>query len=238
MSLADFAAQISFTTRFETDKICGIITDSYNAADYDSVLGGYLYVKAIPHTFIRPVFCDALFSNDGTNFTPNGQVLEDLSASLNVFSDANNIYIMNTANSGTVSYKIVCTWIDNYDPSNPLITPMLIESSTTAKYYFDTRANYQKILLPGEVTLNGTGTQDIEHSLDYAPHYKIFFESLPGQVWPAISGGTQDIWFFDNINQHEIYATINNLNLTLNYNGPNIDFRVWLKIYYDGEVSA
>lgn len=243
MSQVSNVADIAFSTAFLTDKICGVLTGSYSAAsaNYLAPSGGGtpLYQYAIPHSFKRPVMCEGLYSSDNSRFIPMGQSGPGGSSNpLNVYSDSNYIYILSLQNVGTQYYKIICTWIDDYDATNPLITPVL---QTTGSAYFDTRQNYQKILSSGVVSVSNpgvgnTGTHTIAHNLGYAPDYKLFFESLPNQVWPQINGGAQDTWIYNYNNQYELFGIVDDNNLVISYDGGNssaASLRIWYKIYYD-----
>lgn len=230
MSQQSNVQNINFSTAFSIDKICGVLSNTFTASTFN--LGGYLYQYSIPHNFTRPIFCDALFSSDGTNYVPNGQA--DTTYSYNVYSDSSNIYLLTTANSGTFYYKEVSTWIDNYDTTNPLISPVFQTTLPTQDTtYFDSRKNYQKIYKENVITFAAAGgTQPIAHNLGYISNYKIFFESLPGQVWPSISGGAQDIWFYS-ADQHECYGVMDSSNLTITVSSGTASCRVWYRIYYD-----
>jgi len=238
MSQISNVQNINFSTAFAIDKICGVLSNTFTAGA--PTLGGYLYQYTIPHSFTRPTFCDALFSKDGTNYVPNGQA--DTSNSYNIYSDSSNIYLITTATSGTIYYKEVSTWIDDFDNTNPLVSPTFQTTLPTSdNTYFDSRKNYQKVLQQNVVSLSSpgagmVGTYTVNHNLGYVPNYKIFFESLPGQVWPSISGGAQDIWFYDTAHQYECYGVINSTTLTISYScgaSAAANFRVWYRIYYD-----
>lgn len=239
MSQQTNAKNINYSSTFSTDKICGVLSNTFTAGSFN--LGGYLYQYTIPHSFTRPVFCDALFSTNGTTFVPNG--ISDTSNSYNVYADANNIYLLTTANSGTIYYKEVSTWVDNYDSTNPLITPTLQTTLPTSTLtYFDSRQNYQKVLLSNVVTLNNPGVGNlgklvVTHNLGYIPRSRLFFESLPGQIWPSIWGGAQDIWLYDPAHQFECVGAMTNSELGISYQGGTssaASFRVWYEVYYDG----
>lgn len=230
-------SDVLFSTAFETDKVCGIYESSYNAASYNTVLGGYLYQTNLAHNFSRPVFCDALFSTDGTNWFPSGQ--GNGTDNVLAYSDSSNIYFITNADTGTIYYKLVCTWINNYDTTNPLIT-FVNNATNTNITAFDSRQNYQKIAFSKIVNLanpglGNIGTCPITHNLGYAPNYKLFFNSLAGQVWPSIAGGTGDFWLYEGT-QYELWGVSNTSTLTLYYDagsGSDTSFDLWYRIYYD-----
>lgn len=230
MSLATNALNVASASELEPDKIVGILTGSYAASSYTDILGGYLYRKWIPHSFGRPVFCEMSWSVDGVNYIDSGSSVGNGSQAALAYADSSNIYILTTSNAGTLSYKVIATWIDNYDNTNPLISPIL---NTTSKFYYDSRSNIPKILSSAPVTISGTGSLPIAHGLSYAPRFKGYFESLTGQVWPLISGGTGDIWLYDAINQMECSAVIDTTNVTLSYIGPVSSRKLWYRIYAD-----
>jgi hypothetical protein len=239
MSQVSNAQNIAFSTAFATDKICGIYNGSFAGTAYDTVYAGYLYVKKIPHTFGRPVMCEGLFSYDNTNFFPSGTGYS-IGTSFCMYSDNSFIYILYENTINTVYYKIVATWIDNYDLNNPLITPVLSSSSSYTKF-FDSRYNYQKVLMSGVITLPNPGVGvdtpvSINHNLGYLPNYKLYFESLPNQVWEQIGGGSQDVFLYNSAQQFELYdeCTTTTLNLHLlsgSSSAPTA--RCWYRIYYD-----
>ena len=242
MSQASHASDIAFSTAFLTDKICGIYSGTFSESNSTYLPGinyaNSLYQYAIPHPFQRPVLCEGYYVG-ATGNVPFGQRPSGSGDAANVYSDSQNIYILTLGNLGTITYKIIATWIDDYDTSNPLIVPQL---NTTNNFpYFDTRNNYQKVLIEDVVTLNNpgvgnTGTYTIPHNLGYKPDFKIFFESLPNQVWPQISGGAADLWVYNGSAQYEILGVVDDNNLILSYDGLSSSaptFRVWYRIYYD-----
>jgi len=229
---------VLFSTAFETDKVCGLYENSYNAASYNSVLGGYLYQTNLAHNFTRPVFCDALFSFDGSSWFPSGE--GNSTGRCIVYSDASNIYFVSSMDTGTIYYKLVCTWINNYDTTNPLIT-FVNDASNNSVTAFDSRQNYQKIDLSDVVSLanpgaGNTGTHTITHDLGYAPNFKLFFNSLPGQVWPSIAGGSGDAWLYNSGSQYEAWGVANSSTLTIYFDTGTTGastFDLWYRIYYD-----
>lgn len=228
MSQLDHVDDIAFSTAFLTDKICGIFTGSFAGAS-TTVLspGGFMYQFIIPHSFTRPVMCDTLISTDGgASFDPLGAI---------TYSDSSDLYINVLDNTLHYVYKVVCTWIDNYDNTNPLV-PAALSSTTGAT--FDTRYNYQKILQSDVLTLTSANSSvNVPYSNSgNLSNYKVFFESLPGQVWPMINGGSQDPWLNDTAHQWEIDPAVNDTELQIFYSGgasAASSFRAWYRIYWD-----
>lgn len=233
MSQPSNVNNILFSNYFETDKLCGIYEGSYSASTYNSVIGGYLYQKNIPHNFTRPVLVDGLFSTDNVNWTPSVQ------SSCLAYSDNSNIYILSIENTGTIYYRLACTWINNYDNTNPLIDFVNQSSSSLSSVAFDSRANYQKIYYNTPITLSnpGLGNQGISyisHNLGTPTNYRIFFTSLPGQVWPSVpfADGT---WMYEG-QQYGVWATNDSTTLSIYYSagsGSASTVTVWPRIYYD-----
>lgn len=227
MSQIDHASDIAFSTEFAVDKIVGVYTGSYNSATDTTVLGGFVYSYAIPHSFTRPVFCELLWSTDGVNFKDGGG-----SGGIAI-SDSSNVYVMTTLPTGTIHYKVICSWIDDYDATNPLITPVL---NTTSNEYFDSRFNYQKTYLNDMYTVSASPlgtTTPISHNLGYAPNAKVFIEALPGQVWPTGLLGKGDPFFYD-FSQYEAKVVITSTQLEItHYGGGASNARIWYKVYLD-----
>jgi hypothetical protein len=228
MSLATNYDKINFATQYTYDKIVGVFTGSYNLA-LQPVIGGFLQRYTIPHSFGRPVFTDLLWSPDGVTYVDGSSGSTSMA-----YSDSNNIYILTTYPVGMIYYKVIATWIDDYDGTNPAIEPQL---STTDGIYFDTRSNYQKTYLQSSFTVTGPAPpfQTIAHNLGYTPNAKIYFESLSGQVWPAMWGGTNNQFLYDFANQYECTAIINSTNMVaLLLGGASaVSARAWYRIYLD-----
>jgi hypothetical protein len=230
MSQVTHASDIGFSTAFAVDKIVGIYTGRYTSGTDTTTLGGFIYRYAIPHSFTRPVFCELLWSTDGVNYLDGG------SSSGIATSDLSNIYVLTTQPTGTIYYKIICTWIDNYDNTNPSITPVL---NTTNDVYFDSRYNYQKIYVTNVTTVSGgvvDATKNIAHPLGYAPNSKVFIESLPGEVWPAGQYGSSNGFSYAPDYQYEALTLITNSQLQVTYHtgiSGAATARIWYKIYLD-----
>lgn len=225
MSLVSNYQNLNFATQYAVDKIVGVYTGSFAPATQATVIGGYLYQYAISHLFTRPVFCELLWSTDGVTYIDGGN-----GGGIS-YSDSSNIYVTTGESTGTVYYKVIASWIDDYDTTNPLITPVL---NTTSNFYFDSRNNYEKIYHQGTQTLTGTsGTLTYIHGLSFTPNAKVFFESISGQVWPAIAGGAGNFFLYDLAAQYECEATITDtlINMDLSGGASSVSCRVWYRIY-------
>lgn len=227
----------AFISAQPMDKIVRVFTGSYNAATetigrtYTSAGFPYTaYFYRIPHGLPRPVACEMIASTDG------GATFVDGGIERIAFSDSTYVYVFDSAGSrgaGTVQYKVWCSWIDNYDTSNPLITT---QSYSSVPIQFDSRANYQKIakqdvlsFSPG--TFGSTETKTVVHDLSYAPNVKVFFEAFSGEVWPLNAG--QSLFLVDDA-QEECALSIGttDINVTM-YRRSNSARRAWYRIYYD-----
>lgn len=231
MSLLTNEENVQFATELAVDKIIGVYVDSFNAATQTTNLGGAgsLFAHAIPHSFTRPVFCELLWSTDGVTYADGGSGI--LSSTRGIaFADSNNIYVATGLNSGTIYYKVIASWIDDYDTTNPLITPVL---NTTNNFYFDSRKNYPKIYKQDSQTLSSaSGTLSYIHALGYSPNFKVFFESVAGQVWPAFAGSD---FIYDALNQYtcQSYSSPSILSMGLFGGGGSSSCRVWYRVYVD-----
>lgn len=228
---------VYYATQYAIDKIVGVYRGSYTSGTDTTTLGGYLYQYPIPHDFTRPVFCELLVSLDGITYQDGGAFDATLTFAGIAYSDSSNIYITTGTASGTIYYKVICSWIDDYDTTNPTIEPVL---DTTDTAYFDTRSNYQKVFIQDSTTVTAVAASDvvtsIDHDLGYTPNAKVFFESISGEVWPQIAGGSGDFWLYDASSQTECYAIITNTQLNIACTFPFLsahDTKVWYRIYLD-----
>lgn len=229
------AGKVGFATAYAIDKIAGIFQGSYISGTQTTTLGGYLFQYPIPHNFTRPVFTELLVSTDGKNYQdggPSGASLQGIA-----YSDANNIYVTTSSATGTIYYKVIASWIDNYDTTNPSVTPILQNLTNSA--FFDSRQNYQKVFIQGVNTVSTVNSDNlipINHNLGYTPNAKIYFESVTGQVWPQIDGGAGDFWLYAPSTQAECYGIINKTQLNIDCFIPasGTTTRVWWRIYLDG----
>jgi len=226
----------NYSSNLATDKICGVYVGSYAANSYNAVLGGYLYQKIFSHNLTRPAFAYGLFSIDGVNYYPSGDYSTGYGL---VYTDSSNFYVISLRNTGIIYYKIILTWIDNYNTSNPIVTPVLQTTNKTP--YFNTVNNYQKIykMIPVQLPNPGTGntgSYTYTHNLGFYPNYKVFFNSFSGQVWQAVSGGTQNLWLYDYTLQYQMNSNATTSVINLYYDGGSgspATLNSWIIIYYD-----
>lgn len=245
MSLVSNASQIAFASDFPVDKIVGVWEGTYNRATdvttrtYTFLGSPYnVYVYRIAHGFTRPVFCDLLWSTDGTTYADGGSGATTGGASL-AWSDSTYIYIYDAqgvASAGTAHYKVVAFWIDSYDGTDPLVPTY---SSANKTIGFDSRENYQKIYLQNVVTVtNSSGSlstilSTVLHGLSYLPNHRVYFEAFSGEVWPAVAGGASNLFLFaDNEAECQPYVDTNLLNLLVTLPAHQ-SARVWYRVYLD-----
>lgn len=238
MSLVDNIADVSFASEYSIDKIVGVWEGSYNkSSDTSSRGGGFMatiYVYSIPHGFTRPVFTHLLWSEDQTTWVDGGGSLSGGSSAI-AFSDSTNIHIATTSNSGTLYYKLIAYWIDDYDSTNPSVPEF---SPAASKLTFDSRANYQKIAAQGVTqyspgTFSSPQTITVNHSLGYIPNAKAFFEPISGEVWPMNAGGQSNVFLYS-ASQDEAYLQIFNDKLEIEVlRFSNATRNIWYRIYYD-----
>lgn len=227
MTQLDHVDNIASSSAFNSDKIVGIFRDSYLASSATPVGTDVTrYRHDIPHSFGRPVFCELSWSSDGINYYDGGT--DNGSQAAIAYSDTTNIHVLTLGNSGTIYYKIIATWIDNFDATNPSIAPVL---NTTSNLYFDSRQAIPKVVGAGTTTISGSGSSGIIHGLTFSPRFKCYFESFANQVWPLIAGGVSDIWLYDFTNQAECSALIDSMEITLDYVGPVSSRKLWYRMY-------
>lgn len=227
--------QVALLSSLNLDKIVRVFEGSYNAAT-DTIVRTYtlagfpldVYFYRFAHGLPRPVECDLLASTDGgTTYVDGGH---DRIA----ISDSTYVYIFDSvgvAGAGTVKYKVLCTWIDNYDNTNPFIESVMYRSKP---FSLDSRLNYQKIYDQNVLTFNSSTSQTVIHSLGYSPNAKVFFEAFPGEVWPLNAGGASNLFLVDD-NQAECRLKIETSQIVVSMDSVTSAKRAWYKIYYDAD---
>lgn len=222
--------QIAYTSKHPIDKVVRVFTGSYGTSDLISRTGfSTAYFHRIPHNVGRPMFCEVMTSDDDSTY--------DVGIDKIAFSDSDYVYIFDGYNASisTVYYRVYCSWIDDYDDTNPSIETITYNSEPVQ---FDSRLNYQKIydynsldFDPG--TLGSKQTRIVYHNLNYTPNVKVYCEALPGEVWPMMIGKTNNPFLYDAAQDQcdaEIYD--DRLEVTL-YRFSNTDKKAWYRIYLD-----
>jgi hypothetical protein len=231
MSLTDLS-NVAFTSTKPTDKIVGVYEGSF-APGSATIVGDAFLVQLrqhlIPHTFDRPVFTKLLISTDNSIWQDGGATSNGIS-----YSDSSNIAILTDRTTGTLYYKVIAFWIDDYDGTNPLVPPTVGSSS---QVYFDSRLNYQKVATQEVFSLAsgvGPNTATITHNLGYKPNARVFVEAFAGQVWPANFGGVANKWYME-FNQLECaYAIEDNTVVIQTFGGiSSPSHRAWGVVYHD-----
>jgi hypothetical protein len=233
MSLVSNAQNVAFTTRWPSDKIVGVWEGSFNrATDVTTVTGdfGSIYVYRIAHGLTRPVATDLLWKATA-GWTDGGCTdnFGDISIS---YSDSTYIYVVSSAFApavGTMTYKVIGSWIPDYDNTNPLVSSYVSSNKTKV---FDTSINYQKVYLQNALSYTSPSTQSVTHSLGYRPNFRVFYEAFNGQVWPCYSGGTANPFLYDS-SMVECIASVTTTSLSVELLSVTGTKRAWYKVYLD-----
>lgn len=234
---SDISTKVRNYSGAPLDKIVKVWSGTFNkATDVTTRTGGVgsINVYPIAHGFTRPLFLTYLWSDDGTTWVDGGGTLSGGNSSI-AFSDSTNIYLVASSGAGTQYYRVIGTWIDNYDNTNPTVDAY---ASTTKTTKYDSRVNYQKIYDQGEDnypagTFGSSHTVSIPHTLNYLPNAKAYFEPFSGEVWPLNSGGAANPFYYD-LAQDEALMKIfsDRVDITVT-RFSNASRRVWYKVYYD-----
>lgn len=230
-----------FASGYSLDKIVKVLQGTFNAAT-DTIgitytLAGFpytVYFYRIAHGFPRPVFTELLWSTDNVTYIDGGTGGDGSGNTSIAFSDSTYVYIQRPVAIGTVYYKVLCSWIDNYDSSSHFID---IARNTPKPLLFDSRLNFQKIYKQGvlNVDISAAGVSTVIHGLPYIPNAKVFFESMPGQVWPLSFGGLSNPFLYDDT-QLQCNLKINSSTIRIETDPPfgaTGTRRVWYRIYMD-----
>ena len=223
------------------DKIVRVYTGFYSAGNLVARVGsiGTVYVHRIAHGLGRPVFCDLLWSTDNVNWYDNGTY--NIGGSIQghiAFSDSTYVYIFHDyATTATpIYYKVYCSWIDDYDGTNPSIE---VQNNGDTPVQYDSRLNYQKIYTVDEKsipagTFGSSYSTSTLHDIGTTVNAKGYFQPFAGEVWPVNGGGASNIFLYDNA-QDEAVLNISSSSVTMDMSlFSNAARRAWIKVYYDG----
>jgi hypothetical protein len=191
--------KVTHTSVFNAEKVVRVIEGTYiQGTDTDTVaydLGNQQVFK-VAHGFDRPLFPDLYWSLDGAYFQSGGGSFINNTSYAIAFSDSTYIYIMaiGVANGTPVYYKVACSWITDYDGTDPFV-PEFNEYPDYFRRTFDSDFTTLMIVTEGSMEFSTTSgtltnvTQTISHGLPYTPFAKVYIESIAGQVWPLNYGG-------------------------------------------------
>ena len=235
---SDIKTKVKYYSGAPLDKIVKVwegtfdkATDTTNRTDGFT---GSINIYSFAHGFTRPLFLTYLWSDDAITWVDGGST-NGGNASL-AFCDATNVHLIASSGAGTQYYRVIASWIDNYDNTNPLITEYASATKTTK---YDSRVNYQKIHSQGESSYSAgvfgsITTVSIPHTLGYIPNAKAWFEPIAGEVWPLNSGGASNPFLYT-ASQDEAYMEIydNRVDVVVS-RFSNASRRVWHKVYFDG----
>ncbi len=234
MTLITNAAGTAFASPFDIDKIVGVWEGSFNRATDVVSLGGDLgnmYVYRFAHSFTRPLFLDLIWKISGS-WTDGGSI-DSVGDTSIAFCDYTNVNVVSSVFApavGTFQYKVIGTWINEFDATNPLVESF---QSATKSTNFDSRDNYQKIYDQNVLSFNADGSQAVAHDLNRKANFRVFYEALPDEVWPAFAGGASNPFLYSSdLTECEPYITTTALNVRL----TNVTLpprRAWYKIYLD-----
>lgn len=240
--------QTSFTSLYNSEKIVKVFDGSFRydtdttARTFDSYT---TEVYVIPHGFTRPVFTELWWSLDDVNYFVGAGNTDSTNAAYGIsFSDSTNIYILMVQNAAPISsgttiyYKIVCSWITDYDNSDPLIDAFTDYPST---YRFNFQSRYQTVMIAkeGVLTLStaSVGFDDVveteAHGLDYVPFVKAYYNAYPGEVWPLNSGGVRNPYLVGVSSQVEavVFTSSSEVIAHAVMKAGNGDVKVWYMLF-------
>jgi hypothetical protein len=223
---------LAYNSQLPTDKIVGVFEDSFEPGSATTVgnsLLNQLKQHSFSHGFNRPVFTKLIVSIDGSVWQDGGATSNGLA-----YSTASQIRILTDRTTGTLHYKVIAFWIDDYDDTNPQVPTT---TGSQSDVWFDSRLNYQKRVMQEVATHDsgvGSHSNTVTHSLGYKPNARVYFESFANQVWPAHFGGAQNKWLIE-FNQVECaYAINNNTVVPTTFGGVSSPSRrTWTVVYYD-----
>lgn len=232
MSLTDIN-NVAFSTTNNIDKIVDVKEGSFTSGTDTTAVGGSLERYDISHSFTRPLFTELLWSTDGSTWIDGGAGASSGNGKLAIsYSDDSEYHILTNQTSGTIYYKIIATWITDYDTTNPSVNSFAAPSSDV---FFDSRVNYQKIDQEGVFTFTGSGFDTLTHNLASPPYFKGYIEAFEGEVYPLVGGAS--VLYYDATEQATGTLYINGAFLfcaiTVPGGASQQTRRVWYKIYED-----
>jgi len=227
---------ISFYSGTNIDKIVAVFEGTFNnATDVLTRTGGissFNYYR-IAHGFPIPLFTELLWSTDNITYVDGGAGANASGQQSISYCDSTYIYIVAPSAVGTTYYKVICSWITDYDENDYFVDISLLGNKPLV---FNSANNYQKIFQEGVLTFDNTGvgpsTQTVIHDLGYTPNAKVFVEDFSGEVWTVNFGGASNPYNID-VSQMEGNYYVDTTLLSASAFFVTGTKRMWYRIYYD-----
>lgn len=245
--------KVAYNTYFDAEKVVKTFTGSFlystGTTTRSYTLAGLPYnvqVFKIIHGFTRPVFVELLWSVDNVDFAVGGSGGDATGNTAIAYSDSTFIYIMNSALTAgtTVYYKIICTWINDYDTTNPSIAAFA-EIPESYTQVFNSRSIIPSVIKQGTVissTSSGAMTDvfsEVVHDLGYAPDVRVYIESFSGEVWPLNHSGVSNPYLVDDSQvEAQVFLTTTKLITDVLTKSANGSRKLWYMIYADSGVDV
>lgn len=244
-NLANNLNKVQYNTFFSTHKIVQSYVGSFRYGT-DTVTRNYTLsglpnpqqAFRIEHGYTRPLMVELEWSTDGSSYYVGNGADNGVAYGI-AYSDSTYIYVMpSQLAAGTVFYyKLVCTWIDDYDTTNPTIGEF---DDLPAAYTqtFNSRSRIPSIVRQG-VLSGSTPSPTLAsvqipytHLLGYSPEMKVYIEAFSGEVWPMNAGGAANPYLVDD-NQVEgvAFTDVSQLTVFLNMKSVNGTRRAWFSLY-------
>lgn len=239
---------VAYTTFFDAEKVVKTFTGSFkyttSTTTISYTLAGFAnnqQAYRIVHGFTRPVFVELQWSLDNVNWSVGGASAYNSNDFAIGFSDSTYIYILMPYFTGSagdnVYYKVVCSWITDYDDTNPDVPPFA-EIPDSYTQVFSSRSLFPPVVQQGTISLSTTSgaytdvTGKITHNLGYAPNYKAFVESFSGQVWPLNFGGSGNPYNVDdNQVEAQVFTSTTDMTVDMYTKSANGTRKVWYLLY-------
>jgi hypothetical protein len=237
--------KVAYNTYLNAEKIVKTFAGSFlygtSTTTRNYTLAGFpnaVQVYKIPHGFTRPVFVELLWSEDNAYYILGGAA-NGPRGYATAYSDSTFIYIMPTtyANGTRLYYKLVCTWIDEYDATNPSIAPFA-EIPDSYTQVFNSRSVIPAVVRSGVVDFSTSSAvltdvfATVTHGLGYAPEMKCFIESFSGEVWPLNYGGSSNPYEVDDSQvEAQVFTSTTEFIADASIKAANGQRRLWYILY-------
>lgn len=246
MSLLDNIDKAAYNTLYPTETIVKNFTGSFNYTT-DTITRNYTLagfanpVKAfrIPHGYTRPLFVELFWSLDNSTFTIGGGSNDAGGYYTIAYSDSTYVYVQPTALPANTRlyYKTVCSWIKDYDTTNPSV-PAFSDLPSAYTQVFNSRNSVPAIIQQDVVNMSTSSTSltpvvtPVAHPFGYAPNMKVYVEAFSGEVWPLNYGGASNPYLVDDGQvEAQAFTDTSNLILDASMKASMGTKRMWYMLY-------